>query len=187
MYCSETCRDSNWEKIHQFECKGILYGFFYDVGVAYLGFRTAFKAINALQSKETLLDAINGKHRVTFKSHRNSDSYMEVLLARISSEEICNEMLRKSTQILVYLTSKTDYFKYLSKKFDLDIDAAALMMFVGAKIFKHTAQVMCNASIITKEPLNLQNEGNFAVATGFFPSYCMMNHSCKPNISVMYV
>lgn len=88
--------------------------------------------------------------------------------------------------IVIYLRDNTNFFDDISQcKINTKYD---LQTFIGGQLVKHIAQFTTNSSIIvhwdwSKNEIYFKNK-SVDVACGIYPAISMMNHSCKPHISM---
>lgn len=89
-----------------------------------------------------------------------------------------------------YLEKQTDFFSWLSIQPQSPRGTVdELRVFIGGLLVRHIKQHSCNSSVIehwdleAKDELKLPNEV-VHIACGIFPSLSMMNHSCKPNVTI---
>lgn len=91
--------------------------------------------------------------------------------------------------LVAYFESQTDLFKRLSEKITLDKNKDFNIYF-GSCLLETVAQTACNASVIVDWNGTDYNDYKYIpekkvpLATGLYPAVSMMNHSCKPNITM---
>lgn len=89
--------------------------------------------------------------------------------------------------IVTYLHKETTFFADLSQS--MKCTAKYLTEFIGSLLLKHVMQLTANASVIEHFQINSKFCKYYPyhvqeVASGAFLSISMMNHSCKPQISI---
>lgn len=182
-YCSSTCRDESWNEVHRWECLGMKYGFWYNIGLGFPAFKALVKGI---PSKFEPVAHIIETQRTFGNDYKYFDS-LESHLEDMKDETLIN-ICNISAQIVRYLELKTDFFEHLLKVgFTKNV-----VELIGFFLVKHMAQLSCNASVIEHWQYDIKDIEGFIdkgspVASGIYPSVSLMNHSCKPNIAVYFI
>lgn len=92
---------------------------------------------------------------------------------------------------VTYLNNSTDFFDWLSKRENGTFkNNSELILEFGSTLLRNISQIATNASVILhwiqENSTQFPSEDRF-VASALYPNVSMMNHSCKPNVSMLWV
>lgn len=145
---------------------------FYELGQALPAFKCIMKGIT---SNYTEAD----KTSVIFGDSDNNYKYANSLLTNFEIRSDKMNFLGVALIIIIYLRNKTDFFTYIREYIQNRED---LEVFIGQMLVKHMVQLFCNGSIVERQ--TGVNSERRPIAAAIYPSICMMNHSCKSNITI---
>ncbi|XP_014895926.1 SET and MYND domain-containing protein 4 isoform X2 [Poecilia latipinna] len=203
-YCSASCQQEAWEEHHHWECP--LGAELAAMGVmAQLALRVTLKAgiENIHRARQTIRDEQ--------KKSDQYNPYMTVfhLLQHTEHQSISLRLLCAFTVATLYLklskagplptswklsdaSSITSQSSDGPKKKGGDSEWSSELWVVGSAVLRHMLQLRCNAqAVITlqdtgSENSRVQSVEEIRVATAMFPTLSLLNHSCRPNTSLVF-
>lgn len=159
----------------------------YDIGIAFPALKAMLKGVKS--GFENLTDNYESD-LLRYGNINNNYGYFNRLLAKIPDRSNGSASIIQVGVIITYLEKKTQFFTWLlaQNNFSGIRNLKELKILIGNLIVRHIAQLSCNSSIIEhwvdKVTENGVSEELVQVACGIFPSVSIMNHSCKPNITM---
>ncbi|XP_037049324.1 SET and MYND domain-containing protein 4-like [Bradysia coprophila] len=208
-YCSPACR-THHEPIHKYECVGHQKNLWSKLGIGYLSFRTflvGFKDIVGILEKTEGL-TVDEVWSILALDWHNSFSYGNVLRLLTAIDKVDVKLVLRfaltAQMLTIYLADYTNFFKDLPP-ICLEIMASVdgWKRVISALLLKHLLQININGNLGTQLQLmtptgyrksygygsyNIHLDDLHLVVThsvlfaAIFPTLCMANHSCDPNI-----
>nr|XP_057942102.1 SET and MYND domain-containing protein 4 [Doryrhamphus excisus] len=197
-YCSAGCQKLAWEEHHRWECP--LGEYLMAVGVmSQLALRIALKA-----GVKTIRVVMESSRENAHPSEYSAHSYMSVFqllhhlnhqspsmlfLCAVTIAALCMKLSRtgpppSAKDLCGPLTEQPDQ--------DADLDLSPEWQLLGSVAFRHLLQLRCNSQAV----LTLQDQGpsdalvqssqEARMATAIFPTLSLLNHSCRPNTSLVF-
>ncbi|XP_054610317.1 SET and MYND domain-containing protein 4 [Dunckerocampus dactyliophorus] len=197
-YCSDGCRKLAWEEHHRWECP--LGEYLMAVGVmSQLALRVVLKA-----GVKNIRVAMESSRENARPSEYSGHSYMSVFhllhhlnhqspsmhfLCAVTIATLCMKLNRtgpppSSKDLSGPLTGQSDQ--------DADLDVSPEWQLLGSVALRHLLQLRCNGqAVITLQEQGpsdalVQSSQEARIATAIFPTLSLLNHSCRPNTSLVF-
>ncbi|XP_076750657.1 protein-lysine N-methyltransferase SMYD4 [Xylocopa sonorina] len=188
LYCNENCLNKAWSSYHCWECPGSQMELWKEIGIGHL-------ALKVLLTCTTTTD------RIKFNEMQNLVTNFDKL-----SIGALTEFGIAAIMLTIYLFQYTNYFetndlkdclmtKFDDQSFNLDFNILTdnnKQLYISSLLLRYILQLIGNAHAITKPNVVLCKDNSpvveqCIVATGIYCSASMMNHSCDPNIIIIFV
>ncbi|XP_075680336.1 protein-lysine N-methyltransferase SMYD4-like [Dermatophagoides pteronyssinus] len=183
-YCSNECRKNSWQQYHQYECSFL--PFLWQFGIGHLVYCLMAKTDVDLildiyqdslnksskeieQNLQPFLQPSSSTSKSTYhalfslKTHQNQMNPVDIFFYRMTATLIIELLFRKNR----YQTLKIKHLKQIL------IDVC----------FRHLCQTIFNSHTIM---IPDSNDCSIPIATAFYPSLSLLNHSCDPNIQIIF-
>ncbi|XP_075991011.1 protein-lysine N-methyltransferase SMYD4-like [Anticarsia gemmatalis] len=211
IYCSVECRQQAWDHYHKYECSGVQMHFFAHLGLGHLGFRVLLRS-----AREGYPGLLESGHRVEsakdifdyykqfdpLQIYEQDDRFLHMFhlmsnLDRMPDEDYLQYAIYAGL-LTQYLIEHTNFMEFLDQQLGHQLPTHELHVFSAALIFRSIGQMVMNAHAtfsLVEYKLDMfhfdaeaaREPRETRIATAVYPSCSMMNHSCDPNITSMFM
>lgn len=195
-YCSHECQKNSWHEYHQYECS--ILPFLWQFGIGHLVYRLMAKTdidliVNTYQTfmnksyeeiEQNLEPFIEPPSKSTLQSSTYS-SLFSLQTHQNHTDSINLVAYRITATIIIELLFRTN--RYQNQNNDNMNQKSDLKQILINVCFRHLCQTIINSHTIMV-PSGDHDGGHSItpIATAFYPSLSLLNHSCDPNIQINY-
>lgn len=187
-YCSGECRDSSWKVYHSTECSYL--SLINESGIGFMG-HLALRLILIIGLKTLLQRRVCNRDgtKIMVDSRNKYEGKYEALLDMVghSSERNPNEMFQYTilTLFILKILKHADFFKTEDMG---DRKALVVENYISGIILRILQVLCCNAVQImeTRYSVNIQKAEQNTLGLGLFPTIALINHSCNPNMELIF-
>ncbi|XP_054164011.1 SET and MYND domain-containing protein 4-like [Oppia nitens] len=182
-FCSEFCRETAWNQYHKSECKS-LYFLSKEIGILYIvlrillrtGIQESIKIAKEISKNTDITKDMKQLYSCDYSSvyrlqdHKNDHNFESKLSYAMSAVFILVALENNG-----HISKSDDNYHYL-----------------GQLIFKHIQQLSTNLiSVLDQNFCDEVNKFGFdvneeIVGTALYPTICLLNHSCQPNVLTFF-
>ncbi|XP_023197563.1 SET and MYND domain-containing protein 4 [Xiphophorus maculatus] len=203
-YCSASCQQEAWEEHHHWECP-------LGAELAAMGVMVQLALRVTLKAGIEIIHRARQTIRDEQKKSDQYNPYMTVfhLMQHTEHQSISLRFMCALTVATVYLklskagplptswklsdaSSITSQSSDGPKKKGGDTEWSSELWVVGSAVLRHMLQLRCNAQAVVtlqatgSENSRVQSMEEIRVATAMFPTLSLLNHSCRPNTSLVF-
>lgn len=187
-YCSGECRDLSWKSYHSTEC--CFLPLINESGIGHMG-HLALRLILTIGLKTLLQRRVCNRDgtKIMVDSNNRYECKYEALLDMVghSSERNSNEMFQYTilTLFILKILKHADFFKIEHMG---DRKTAVVENYIGGIVLRILQVLCCNAVQImeTHYSVNIQKAEQQTLGLGLFPTIALINHSCNPNMELVF-
>jgi tetratricopeptide (TPR) repeat protein len=188
LYCSQQCRTIAWKQYHRFECQqSMLLRFPTPVRLGMRVFLRSFESVSELVAgsfNRLILERFELISTEGLSQSWSSDSIRNILSLDAHKREISQHEPQLWLEYRMFSLLAT---WLLSSTIKFDSNDESLCSIVYALILHHVCQTHSNTHAVTAVQSDSSDEvRQLRVGSAIFSTASLMNHSCRPNVSISF-
>ncbi|KAK2155570.1 hypothetical protein LSH36_236g00004 [Paralvinella palmiformis] len=189
LYCCEDCREASWQEYHSYECEYLIPLLTSGTGsIAHLALRIILKTglVKILKYKKNpFSDQPDASQSLFIYRGTYMGGYMGLYNLLTHANDRSRNDLFQFTVLAVYLLEILELVGFFPLDDSVD---SRLRSRVGGILLRFLQIISCNGIEITEMHVAnaLQKSNPDTIGLGLFPTVSLLNHSCDPNLELIF-